>query len=407
AMKLSGHASQDAVYGTAIAFAILAGLSVVARIITRIFIVKRAGVDDAFAVVGFVFSIVMTIGICKQALYGMGLHWQSLPKTWLSPALAWYWAFMWNYYAALVFTKLSILCQYLRIFPHSWFRKTCWFLIAFITVWGLWAFFSAIFMCNPISAFWDLNIFAWDQPQCLDRATVWYFNGAINFVTDCIIAAMPLPLIHSLELPRRQKMILTVIFGAGYVVCVISVLRLIYVYPISTATDVTWESPLAAIWSAVETNTGIICCSAPTLKGCIAKYFPKLLNSIRSQPVDSENSMGMEKFGISGNSSQSYRCHVVAELPAAKTKKPEVHTTVLKWMPSRKTESRKPISMCYGGADSRDSSMEVFEITDKCPSPEPEIEVSRSVHQTSEDVSRPAHQFSEMAQDQYDDFQRL
>lgn len=193
-MKLSGHASQDAVYGTAIAFAILAGLSVVARIITRIFIVKRAGVDDAFAVVGFVcslfpfvpergtrtnrmghqvFSIVMTIGICKQALYGMGLHWQSLPKTWLSPALAWYWAFMWNYYAALVFTKLSILCQYLRIFPHSWFRKTCWFLIAFITVWGLWAFFSAIFMCNPISAFWDLNIFAWDQPQCLDRATVW------------------------------------------------------------------------------------------------------------------------------------------------------------------------------------------------------------------------------------------
>lgn len=53
-MKLSGHASQDAVYGTAIAFAILAGLSVIARIITRIFIVKRAGVDDAFAVVGFV-----------------------------------------------------------------------------------------------------------------------------------------------------------------------------------------------------------------------------------------------------------------------------------------------------------------------------------------------------------------
>ena len=49
----------------------------------------------------------MTIGICKQAAYGMGLHWHNLPKTWLSPALAWYWAFMWNYYAALVFTKLD------------------------------------------------------------------------------------------------------------------------------------------------------------------------------------------------------------------------------------------------------------------------------------------------------------
>ena len=115
----------------------------------------------------------------------------------------------------------------------------------------------------------------------------------------------------------------------------------------------------------------------------------------------------MEKFGLSANSSQSYKCHVVAELLAAKTKKPEVHTTVRKWRPSRKTEARKPISMCYGAADSRDSSMEVLEITDKCPSPEPEIEVSRSVHQTSEEVSRPVHQTSDVAQDQYDDFQRM
>ncbi|KAK4540205.1 hypothetical protein LTR36_009703 [Oleoguttula mirabilis] len=42
------------------------------------------------------------------------------------------------------------------------------------------------------------------------------------------------------------------------------------------ATDITWENPMAAIYSSTEVNIGIICSCLPTLKGCVAHFFPRL-----------------------------------------------------------------------------------------------------------------------------------
>ena len=69
------------------------------------------------------------------------------------------------------------------------------------------------------------------------------------------------------------------VFGMGGVVCLISVLRLSSLYAISVSTDVSWDNPLAAIWSSCEVNVGILCSCLPTLKGCVTRYFPRLFNS--------------------------------------------------------------------------------------------------------------------------------
>ena len=70
--------------------------------------------------------------------------------------------------------------------------------------------------------------------------------------------------------------------------CVVSILRLESLYVISRATDVTWENPLAAIWSSVEINTGILCSCLPTLRSCVVRFFPKLLGSFRSSHNNSD-----------------------------------------------------------------------------------------------------------------------
>lgn len=69
----------------------------------------------------------------------------------------------------------------------------------------------------------------------------------------------------------------------GSSICVISALRLVWLYPISIAKDVTYESPLSALWSSVELNVGILCACIPTLKSCFVKLFPRLLGITRSQ----------------------------------------------------------------------------------------------------------------------------
>lgn len=56
--------------------------------------------------------------------------------------------------------------------------------------------------------------------------------------------------------------------------CIVSVLRLVWIYPISITKDVTYESPLSALWSNVELNVGILCSCLPTLRSCMTRIFP-------------------------------------------------------------------------------------------------------------------------------------
>lgn len=67
-----------------------------------------------------------------------------------------------------------------------------------------------------------------------------------------------------------------------YSTCFISVLRLVYIYPMAVNPDQTWHSPLLCIWSAVEINIAIVCSCAPTLKCLFQRFWPKFLNSLAS-----------------------------------------------------------------------------------------------------------------------------
>ena len=53
-MRFSGHASPDAISSVAVAFVVLAGLTVALRLLTRIVFAHRAGLDDAFIAVAWV-----------------------------------------------------------------------------------------------------------------------------------------------------------------------------------------------------------------------------------------------------------------------------------------------------------------------------------------------------------------
>jgi hypothetical protein len=64
--------------------------------------------------------------------------------------------------------------------------------------------------------------------------------------------------------------------------CIVSVLRLVWLYPISITKDVTYESPLSALWSNVELNVGILCSCVPTLRSCMIRLFPSLVSQIAS-----------------------------------------------------------------------------------------------------------------------------
>lgn len=101
----------------------------------------------------------------------MGLHQPTLSQYDLKHAYMWFWNFFWLYYASLGCTKLSILLQYLRIFPHLYFQRACYILLGVVVAWSIWAVFSSMFTCVPVSKFWALG--SWDLESCLPRLTLW------------------------------------------------------------------------------------------------------------------------------------------------------------------------------------------------------------------------------------------
>jgi len=82
----------------------------------------------------------------------------------------------------------------------------------------------AIFMCHPIPKAWDVLNYPDGCPiQLFDIMKV---QAVCNLVGSVVIFCMPLPVIHALNMPRRDKLTITVMLLFGAVVVVTSGLRL-------------------------------------------------------------------------------------------------------------------------------------------------------------------------------------
>ena len=85
--------------------------------------------------------------------------------------------------------------------------------------------------------------------------------------TDSLVFALPLPTLMNLQLPKRQRIALTVVFSIGFIVVVAGCFRIYWMWQVVTETyAVTWDGFDLWIWTAVEVNLGVICACTPFLK---------------------------------------------------------------------------------------------------------------------------------------------
>ncbi|KAI5361671.1 hypothetical protein Slin14017_G084040 [Septoria linicola] len=289
--KPSGHASPATVVAVVTTFNFIAFVCVVLRLWTRIGIVRQAGWDDMVVSLAMFFTTVFAMCIMNQVHYGLGRHEASLSKSEQHHLLVWFWISIWNYYLGLGLAKLSIVLQYLRIFGHiPKFRKCAYALGFIIFIFTWWTVFVSIFLCQPVSHFWEPH----KPGKCLTKLPLWFFNSSFNIATDIATAILPLPVVKSLNLPKRQRHALMAVFGLGGIICVISIVRFHSLYAIAVSDDPSWDNPLAALWAALEATVGIIASCLPTLKGLVTKYFPSLIATASGSRGGGDNTPAIE-----------------------------------------------------------------------------------------------------------------
>ena len=122
-----------------------------------------------------------------------------------------FYAYQVVYKFLIMFTKLSFLVLYLRLFPNKTLRVFTWAMIWFIVLASVASGIVTVVQCVPINKAWNKNI----AGGCVNNTIFWYTHAAFNTVTDIIIYVMPIPQILQLQLPPTQKWGLVLVFATG------------------------------------------------------------------------------------------------------------------------------------------------------------------------------------------------
>lgn len=113
----------------------------------------------------------------------------------------------------MLLLKYSILCLYLRIFPHMWLKRCVFAFMAFTGCLVGPLLLTASFRCNPVRAQWDLEAAA--TAKCLDWLVILKLTTFYEVIAEIVLFALPVPVVLQLQMARAKKIQLIIFFGLG------------------------------------------------------------------------------------------------------------------------------------------------------------------------------------------------
>jgi len=177
------------------------------------------------------------------------------------------------YAVGVASTKVAFLLFYLKLFPSQTVRWVAYPLLVITMIQGI-AFTSLfIFQCSPISYAWT----QWDgngHGKCLNFDLGAVLHAGTNILLDFLIFALPVTQLWNLNLSRKKKFQVISMFGVGFFVTLVSILRLYSMIMIGHTRNPTWDLVPFGYWSDLEFNVGIACICMPSVRVVLRRYFP-------------------------------------------------------------------------------------------------------------------------------------
>jgi hypothetical protein len=142
------------------------------------------------------------------------------------------------YNPGLSLFKLSLLAFYVRVFPViKVIRIGSYILATVVVAWALSTEFVLAFRCHPVDIAW-FGTPEQQAQQCIPIVTAFMTQAVPTIVFDIFILLLPIRHVWDLKLNRGQKLGVTVVILMGFLVTIISIMRLVEV-EISSEADIT------------------------------------------------------------------------------------------------------------------------------------------------------------------------
>lgn len=114
--------------------------------------------------------------------------------------------------------------------------------------------------CSPVSAYWTLSF---TKQKCINEEAHVLAAGIINTVTDFIIVLLPIKTVKNLNLPKKQRIAVYLLFTGGLLASIAGAVRTYFTWRLTSSPDhdITWNSYYVMLLSSIELFVGIVCCS--------------------------------------------------------------------------------------------------------------------------------------------------
>ncbi|KAL8677795.1 MAG: hypothetical protein Q9186_005802 [Xanthomendoza sp. 1 TL-2023] len=150
--------------------------------------------------------------------FGAGRHFWDIPPNWLNSYLTLLAVDGYLYIVAIALAKISLLLFLYRIFQvDKRFRIASWIVGVVLVIWSTVTLFLTIFACRPVKASWNLKLMKDPKTKCHPKA--WDTSniyGFCNIITDFALIVMPLPLVWRMQMNRKKKFGIAVVFASGF-----------------------------------------------------------------------------------------------------------------------------------------------------------------------------------------------
>ncbi|KAL0942098.1 uncharacterized protein CTRU02_204861 [Colletotrichum truncatum] len=333
--------AQHRALGVNAAFIIFITIIMGMRMWARLVITKALGVDDIIMAVGTLATISLSITVMVSVVRGIGKMKADIPLEAWEPMLLSLWVARLIYAVAMLLVKVALLLFYLRLDNRPMMRVAVYSLMVVIFGMGIAHFVVSVIECSPPAVFWtsrgDRGVY---MRQCMTQAmqqAFWDAAGILVIVTDICLWACPIPMIWGLQLPKRQKWVVSGIFAFGIISVVAGCVRFYYVRQLANEPELYRQLADSLIWYALELYVAIFCGCSSALKVFCKRYFPSLLGSSTSK-----TKYALDSYGNDGTRLRTTNAHPLVSLSKNVTGN---HTTISST--GRKGRSEAGAPDCY------------------------------------------------------------
>ncbi|KAL4733771.1 hypothetical protein BDV11DRAFT_209946 [Aspergillus similis] len=256
---------------------ILAIISVTLRGTYRI-LAGQLGLDD-YTICA---ALLVAVAICGVGFplktHGLGKNIWTVPFSDISETLKLFFIEEVLYTICTALIKLSMLFLYLRLFPNALLRTAVCVSLAITSLWALGSFFAQVFSCKPISYYWK----QWDgehEGRCSSHNSLLLAHSIINIFLDILVIALPMPVLARLQMSIEKRVGVCLMFAAGLVVTVISVLRLVETVGFNDTANPTKDFVPVGVWSLLEIDVGIMCSCMPGIRALTKRLYTTLFRN--------------------------------------------------------------------------------------------------------------------------------